>query len=250
MQGRMCFALALFLLALTGCSPNVLMKPDCHSCTVEEQEWKEFSWNALLGRWKGSVQNMRNNLGAKKTQTDKPAELSFLTAENFVKAHGMACQSLPANALVLNGQLWENATSTKEYEAFVPAEDGKVAYGRVSVDKVNGKDLCHFRRFGRVMGKNRLDLPTVSFSDRAITKDRMPASLNAEQEISVEFLRFAAKEKPMKAFQGDGRRPASVKEQERPPLILRVFKVSSKTTGERGEWSGTEEYIYRLWKTE
>jgi hypothetical protein len=250
MHGRMCFAPALVLFALTSCSPNSLMKPDCHSCTVEEQEWKEFSWNALLGRWKGSVQNMRNIQGAKKTQTDKPAELSFLTAENFAKAHSMNCPNLPANALVLNGQFWETTVAAKEYEAFVPAEDGKVAYGRVNTEKVNGKDFCHFRRFGRVMGKNRLNLPTVSFSDRAITKDRMPASLNAEQEISVEFLRFATAEKPMKAFQSDGRRPASAKEQERPPLILRVFRVSSKTNGERGEWSGTEEYIYRLWKTE
>lgn len=251
MHGRLIVgALGLFVL-ISGCSSkNSLMKPDCHSCTVEEQEWDEFSWNALVGRWKGSVENFRNGADAKKSRTDKAADLQFVKAPAFLRTFGGTCQNLPEGAVVLNGQLWENGSMTKEYEAFVPAEDGKVAYGRVSVEKVNGKDLCHFRRFGRVMGKNRLNLPTVAFTDSAVTKGRVPASQGNEQEYNVEFLRFATLDKGVKDFQSSGRMPASAREQERPSLILRVFKVSHSTQGDRGTWNGTEEYIYRLWKTQ
>ncbi|HEY8279527.1 MAG TPA: hypothetical protein VIH99_07890, partial [Bdellovibrionota bacterium] len=252
--GRKCLALTLFLLAplTTACSPNSLMKPDCHSCTVEEQEWKDFTWTSLVGRWRGSVENMRNLVGvAKKAKTDKRAELNFVKGDAFMQAHGGSCTSLPAESVVLNGLFWESASQGKEYEAFVPVEDGKVAYGRVSFEKMNGKELCHFRRFGRVMGKNRLDLPTVSFSDKAVATDgRALASANSEQEFNVEFLRFAWQDKATKQFSGDGRGPASVKEQERPALILRVFRVDTKGSGSRSEWSSTEEYIYRLWKAE
>ena len=73
MQGRQClFVLTLALALGTSCSSNSLMKPDCHSCTVEEQEWTGFSWNALVGKWKGSVENMKNNeTSAKKQKVDK-----------------------------------------------------------------------------------------------------------------------------------------------------------------------------------
>ncbi len=249
MHGRQCFVFCLFtLIALAGCSSNSLMKPDCHSCTVEEQEWSEFSWNALEGKWKGTVENTRNSRdAAKKLKTEKPAELSFVKAEKFG-----TCTSLPTNALVLNGLLWEQGTgaSSREYEAFVPAEDGLVAYGRVSVTKVNGKDICKFRRLGRVMGKNRLNLPTVSFSDRNTSTGRSLASAVPSQDVSFEFLRFAPLEKAP-TFQADGRKPASTKEQERPALIFRIFKIATVTTSKTGrDWAGTEEYIYRLWKAQ
>jgi hypothetical protein len=239
MHGRKCFVFtaALILTLFAGCSSNSLLKPDCHSCTVEEQEWKEFSWGALEGKWKGTVENTRNERDqSKKSRTEKAAEFSFVRADKFLSS----CQALPAGALVLNGLLWEKGSETgaREYEAFVPAEDGKVAYGRVSVSKMNGKDLCQFRRLGRVMGKNRLNLPTVSFSGQAARP----------QEISVEFLRFASTDQPS-AFQSDGRKPASAREQERPSLMFRVFKISTVPTG-RHDWAGTEEYIYRLWKTQ
>jgi len=225
------------------------MKPDCHSCTVEEQEWKTFSWNDLVGKWKGSVENLRNSQSAaKKTKTDKQAELNFVSAAEFLQAWGGQCKGLPSNALVLNGVLWEGGVGAKEYEAFVPVEDNRVAYGRVSFSKLNGQGVCRFRRLGRVMGKNRLNLPAVSFSDRAASDGRSVASSGDAQDISVEFLRFAHADKATKAFTHDGRRPSSVKDQERPPLILRVFRVSSKSGGDRGEWTGTDEYIYRLWK--
>jgi|GEM_PF-3789068 len=251
MHGRKCFILSAILTAtLAGCSGNSLMKPDCHSCTVEEQEWKEFSWGSLEGKWKGTVENIRNERDqAKKTKTEKAAEFTFVKATAFG-----TCASLPANAIVLNGLLWEQGSDSgaREYEAFIPADDGKVAYGRVSVSKMNNKDFCQFRRLGRVMGKNRLNLPTVSFSGRNAVSGRGIASNDGaqakEQDVSVEFLRFAPLEKPT-AFQADGRKPASTKEQERPALIFRVFKISTAATGKH-EWVGTEEFIYRLWKSQ
>jgi hypothetical protein len=248
MQGRQC--LFIFSLALAGCSSNALMQPDCHSCTVEEQAWKEFSWNDLVGKWKGSVENMRNfQTTAKPVKTDKRAELTFVKAADFLQAWGGTCKGLPDNALVLNGVLWEGGAGAKEYEAFVPVEQDKVAYGRVTFTQSDGQGGCRFRRLGRVMGKNRLNLPMVSFSDRAVHAARALAAANAQSEdISVEFLRFANKDKSTSSFTSDGRKPSSVKDQERPPLILRVFRISSKATGERGEWNATEESIYRLWK--
>lgn len=243
---------AFTALALVGCSPNSIMKPDCHSCTVEEQSWKEFSWDGLNGKWKGSVEHVNNARdSAKKIKTDKKSELSFQRAGSF--APTQSCEALPANSIVLNGLLWEQspASVSREYEAFVPVEDGKVAYGRVSFGKSDGKDFCQFRRLGRVMGKNRLNLPSVSFSDRASAKSgRSLASTAPEQEVSVEFLRFAPLEKKTSVFQSDGRGPASAKERERPALMFRVFKVATTTAGKRSEWAGTEEYIYRLWKAD
>jgi hypothetical protein len=245
MQGRKCFVFLTLTLLISGCSPNSIMKPDCHSCTVEEQEWDEFAWTFLEGKWKGSVENLRNvRDNAKKAKTDKYAELNFMKADKVG-----TCAGLPENSLVLNGLLWEGRDNGKELEAFVPAEDGKVAYGRISFTKMNGRDFCQFRRLGRVMGKNRLNLPTVSFSERANPAGRAPASTAPEQEISLEFLRFAHLDKKT-AFQGDGRKPSSVKEQERPSLILRVFKISTDKAAKRSEWAGTEEYIYRLWKAQ
>jgi hypothetical protein len=253
MQGSKSLSLIIVALAATGCSSNSLMKPDCHSCTVEEQAWKDFSWNDLLGKWRGSVENMKNEQAtAKKSKTDKKAELNFVKASDFLQAWGGECKGLPENALVLNGVLWEGGVGAKEYEAFVPVEDDRVAYGRVSFNKINGQGVCRFRRLGRVMGKNRLNLPAVSFSDKAVAPSRDVASAGgASDDISVEFLRFATTEKTdkvVKAFTADGRKPASVGEQERPSLILRVFKISTKANSARGQWTGTDEYIYRLWK--
>ncbi len=125
-----------------------------------------------------------------------------------------------------------------------------MAYGRITIEKMNGATVCNFRRFGRVMGKNRLNLPAISFTDTSVTKSRMPASVGATQDFNVEFLRFSPLDKRIGNFQGGGRMPASAREQERPTLILRVFRVSRLNEGERGKWNGTEEYIYRLWKAE
>jgi len=252
MQGSKCLIIAALMLA--GCSPNSIMKPDCHSCTVEDQEWSAFTWSDLSGQWKGSVETFQIEKDAKtRVKKEAKAELRFLTADQFLKAQGVAsCSALSPEALVLNGVLWSATTGapgkTGEFETFVPVDKNKVAYGRLSVESINGKKVCHFRRLGSVMGKNRLSLPTVTFSEYSTTPARGLASLAGEAEVSLEFLRFAPT-KPL-AFRADGRGPASIEEKERPPLMIRVFKVSSRNAGERGHWSGSEEQLYRLWKSE
>lgn len=237
MHGRKWLFLSLLFMA--GCSGNSLMQPDCHSCTVEEQAWKDFSWPDLPGQWKGSVETMKNDRGiAKRAKADKKVEFRFFTAGDFLKARNSSCDRLPADAIVMNGQLWEGKKA--EYEAFLPVESGKVAYGRLSFEKMNGKEICQFRRLGRVMGTNRLALPVVSFSEYSTVSGRSLASLANDSEYSVEFLRFAAAE-----TKGAGRGLAST---ERPPLMIRVSRTSSRSGGERGQWSGSEERIFRLWK--
>lgn len=254
MHGRKCLILALAAFALASCSSNEIMKPDCHSCTAEDQEWNAFSWNALSGQWKGNVESLKNEKSqAKKVKKDSKVELRILTAESFLKAQGAAaCNSLPANALVVNGLLWQGEkNANNEYEAFVPVEEDKVAYGRLRFEKVNGSQVCNFRRVGRVMGTNRLALPTVSFSENSNISGRgLASAVVGDTEVSLEFLRFAPETVKPVAFKPDGRKPASVKEEERPPLIIRVVKTTSRNVGERGQWSSSEEMIYRFWKAD
>lgn len=249
MHGRKWLA-GFSILLLASCASKTLLQPDCHSCTVEDQEWKDFSWNSLDGKWRGSVETWKNERDSKKrVKTEKFAELQFLPAETFLKSRGgVSCAALPAGSLVMNGLFWAGSGEVKEYEAFVPVEDDKVAYGRLSFEKMNGKELCQFRRYGRVMGKNRLNLPAVSFSDSAAPGRTIANAVpGAEREVSVEFLRYV-EPKVTKDFRQDGRRPASASEAERPPLMLRVFQVQTVSNKARGEWSSTEEQIYRLWR--
>jgi hypothetical protein len=250
MQGRKCL-LAFAVLWIVSCSSNPLMKPDCHSCTAEEQEWEDFAWEDLPGQWRGEVEVLKNEKGAaKKDKQQKKVEIRIFTAGEFLKARGeLACAALPENALVVNGLFWGDGQ--QEYEAFLPTEDDKVSYGRLAFEKVNGNSICQFRRLGRVMGKNRLDLPAVSFSESngvKATTGRSLASALSDNEVHLEFLRFAARETKAVEFTGEGRRPASVDQQEKPPFILRVVQSKSREGGERGQWTGTDEQIYRLWK--
>jgi hypothetical protein len=251
MHGRKLFALTLAAFALLSCSRSQIMSPDCHSCTAHDQEWDAFAWSALPGQWKGTVEIWRNEKAqAKKSKLDKGVELRILTADAFLKAQGAAsCSSLPANALVVNGLLWQGASPGQtEFEAFVPVEDEKVAYGRLRFEKVNGAQVCNFRRIGPVMGTNRLALPIVNFSENGRISARGLASVVGDTEVSLEFLRFApAAVKPV-AFKAGGRKPASVQEEERPPLMIRVTRTSTRNVGERGQWASSEEMIYRFWK--
>jgi hypothetical protein len=253
MQGRKCFVLAIAALSLAACSPRSIMKPDCHSCTVEDQEWNAFAWSDLTGQWRGSVETFHSRKGAEKRERkENRADLRFLTAGAFLEAQkAETCNGLPGNALVLNGVLWTpSSPGREEFDAFVPVEKNKVAYGRLSFERVNGARICSFRRVGPVMGKNRLALPSVSFSEFGGISGRGLASGGTETELSLEFLRFAPSEAKPAGFAKDGRRPASAVEQERPPLMIRVLRISSRAVGERGEWSASEEHLYRLWKAE
>jgi len=251
MHGRKLIAFTLAAFALVSCSSSQIMSPDCHSCTTQDQEWDAFAWSSLPGEWRGTVEILKNEKAqAKKTKQDKGVELRILTADSFLAAKGAAaCSSLPANALVVNGLLWQGAASEQtEFEAFVPVEDEKVAYGRLRFEKVNGAQVCNFRRIGPVMGTNRLALPIVNFSENSRISARGLASVVGDTEVSLEFLRFAPSAVKPVAFKAGSRKPASVQEEERPPLMIRVTKVSTRNVGERGQWSGSEEMIYRFWK--
>lgn len=258
MQGSKCFKiLFLFIIPfISACSSNPLMKPDCHSCTAEDQEWEDFAWQNMPGQWKGEVEVLKNEKEAsKKEKKNKKVEIRIFTAKEFLSARGnVVCAKLPENAIVINGLFWgnEKEESPQEYEAFLPTDDDKVAYGRLAFEKVNGQTVCQFRSLGRIMGKNRLDLPSVGFTENSTKKPesgRTLASALNDSEVHLEFLRFVSKDTGGVDFSSDGRKPASVDKQEKPPFILRVVQSKSKEGGSRGQWLGTEEKIYRLWKS-
>jgi hypothetical protein len=245
----------LLVLALSACSsaPS-LLKSDCHTCTTEDQRWKDFSFAALRGTWKGSVESVENERSSTKKKKDqRPVTFRFISAADFLKTNQASCASVPAEALVLNGLLWQDGLSAskamREYDAFVPTEDGKVNYGRLSMEQLNGQRMCRFRRMGRVMGKNRMSLPTVSFSEESAYGGRAVASSD-ETERSVEFLRFAPEAASNLNFLPSARTPSSEKDREMPPLMIRVNRVSSFANHGRGQWKGTEEEIFRLWRVE
>lgn len=245
MHGRKCLFLIAGLL-LASCSSKSFLSADCHSCTVEDQSWKEFSWKNLPGKWKGTVETVTTQKGAKKNKKEEAVEFRFLTAQEFMQAkQATSCGSLPEETIVLNGVLWQSP-DVSTYEAFVPMPDDKVAYGRLHLEKINGATTCRFSKFGGAMGKNRLNLPAIAFSDRGNSSGRGLASLN-EKETNLEFLRFAGTD-PKVAFKGDGRGPASVKEQARPALMIRMFQLSTTENEGKSQWGGSEEKIYRLWK--
>ncbi|RZA05182.1 MAG: hypothetical protein EOP11_13390 [Proteobacteria bacterium] len=244
-------SLALFtLLALSACSgQDHFLNPECHSCVTETQAWKEFPFASLQGAWKGSVETVRNErTAAKKIKEEERTQLRFLSAAEFMKAKEVACKSMPADAMVLNGLLWSDGVNARqEYETFLPAEEGHVAYGRISIEALNGKKICRYRRLGRVMGMNRLALPTVSFSEEAASGRSVASVGGVATELNLEFLRFAPA-KDASQFIAGARRPASAEEQEKPSLMIRVFKSSARASQGRGQWKGTEEQLYRLWR--
>jgi hypothetical protein len=247
MQGRKCWPFAVFFISLTACSGKSLLQADCHSCTTQEQRWEDFAFPALTGSWQGSVETVRNK-GAEKKKEEKRAEFRFVDATAFLAAKKITeCAALPARAVVLNGVLWEFGSGSQDFEAFAEAEEGRVAYGRLSISA----DGCRFRPLGRIMGKNRLALPAVQFSQREAGGGRAPASAGADDsEIGVEFLRFEPVEARATGFEANGRAPASSKLKERPALLIRVYKTPSRIAGKSvgSDLAGAEESIYRLWK--
>ena len=189
---------------------------------------------------------------------DGSAEIRFLAADNFLQTQGFsACTGLPAQSMVMNGVFWEGETKSakKEFEVFAPAEEGKVTYGRISVEKLNGEAQCKFQRIGRVMGLSRLALPTIHFSQGVDGNYRTLASSTEprkETDISLEFMRFDPLTAATAAFNG-GRVPSSLDAQEHPPLMFRIYKVVSQLDAKdddlkKSQWLRTEEHLYRLWR--
>lgn len=250
MHGWKCFALAVSLVTLSACSGKSLLQADCHSCAEEEQRWEDFSFSALSGTWRGTIETWTHDYKTKKQKDEKRVEFRFVESNSFLNAKGVAsCTGLPKDSVVLNGVLWESGSNAKEFEAFAKTEDGLVSYGRIGFEKLNGSEVCRFKRLGRVMGRNRLALPAARFSQRGIG-GRSPASGPApEFDVNVEFLRFdVASVKPVE-FRKDGRRPAALALEERPTLLIRVYKsVKQDATGKKPAVPSTVEHLYRLWK--
>lgn len=274
-QGRF-LVVSLIILVLSACSGQKPRAPDCFSCTEQEQSWQGFSWSSLQGSWKGSVETVTNIVTAAKKETKEDAvEVSFLDGKKFLESKGMTtCGAFPLQSVVFMGQLWRErdemtglnlatgkvslppsrsiaSEGAKVYEVFGATEDDQVSYGRATFSQVNGQNFCSYAKVAGKFFKNRLALPALTFSRRVSADGRVIASgTTPEYEVSMEFLDFrptAAKE----AFaEKSARRPSSVFSHDKPQLFLRVFKIARNVDGaySRGEWTGTQEYLYRLWR--
>ncbi len=252
MQGCKCLALvAVFLTTIifSACSHNY-HKADCFDCVDEYQEWNEFSWEKLKGTWRGSLEIVKNDINAKaKERTEQAAELSFVDGADFLKVKSIAeCKKFPEQAVVLIGQVWDSGSAKERvYEVFGKRDDGNVSYGRAVV---NGTK-CNYVTLDRAMGMNRLALPAVDFTQRKTKNGRVLASgVTPETEVNFEFLNFDTENVKKLAFVQGSRMPASVPEQDKPPLMFRVFQMERIVDSpySRGKWQHTEEHLYRLWK--
>lgn len=150
------FGAFLILGFFASCSGKSILSAGCHSCVEETQSWNEVSWKDLADHWKGNVETTRNEkVKIKREKSEQPAEFHVVSLDEFYKGYGLtSCEGVSSNAVALNGQLWSSEVNSqkKEFEAFVPAEDDQIAYGRLAVENQS----CHFQRLGRVMNKNRL----------------------------------------------------------------------------------------------
>lgn len=257
MQGRKCLLVLSSFILLSACSGHTPKKADCYDCTQEEQSWKKFSWNSLEGSWRGSLETIANDVNAKKKRTQEDGvEIIFINGKKFLEAKGVtACGAFPAESVVLNGKLWygdeQKESQEFSYEVFGKQEGDRVSYGRITLNRSNtGATSCEYQKIGRSVGMNRLELPAVNFAERLTPNGRVLASgATPEFEISMEFLNFDPTRAKTQEFAG--RKPAAVEEQDKPPLFFRVFKVARNVNGpySRGEWTGTKEYLYRLWRS-
>lgn len=273
---------ATLCLALAACSGKKVRAPDCFDCTEQKQSWDKFSWNQLEGSWKGSLESVTNIVtAAKKEHQEDPVEVSFLDGQKFLSAKNIEhCGDFPAKSVVFMGQLWrerdkmtgldlasgkivlpqdkgrslasvKKEAEDKVYEVFGASSEDKVSYGRATISRMNGQNICTYARIGGSFFQNRLALPSLSFTQRVTHDGRVLASGSTpEYEVSMEFLDYrpagAKQVFPVK----NARRPAAVEMHDQPQLFLRVFKIARNVTSvySRGEWTGTQEYLYRLWR--
>jgi hypothetical protein len=251
MQGSKCLAFfaIISILTISACSSNH-RKGDCHECLDEPQAWNKFSWENLKGTWRGSLEVVTNDIHAKKKErAEKSVELSFVAGTDFLKQKNIAsCAKFPENSVVLVGQVWDAGKGAEHvYEVFGEREDNTVSYGRAVVTGAK----CNYVSLGRSVGKNRLDLPAVDFTQRKTKNRRVLASgATPETEVNFEFLNFESERTQKVAFINGSRMPASVQDQDKPPLMFRVFQMSRlvETPFARGKWQRTDEHLYRLWK--
>ncbi len=264
MQGRKCLgALAIILsgVLIAACSGSKVKKADCYDCTQEEQSWKKFSWNDLTGTWKGSLETLTNEISAKKKDhKEESVELSFVDGQKFLTDKSVKeCGTFPAQAVVMQGKFWyadeknEAKINDFTFEVFGKMDGDRVSYGRATINKVNGTNVCSYQKIGRSVGMNRLELPSMNFSQRMTPNGRVLASgTTPEFEVNMEFINFDPSRASKQGFTAKARKPASMEEQDKPPLFFRVFKITNNVSSafSRGEWKSTKEYLYRLWRVQ
>lgn len=241
-------ALVFTAFFFASCAGNKI----CYDCTTQFQQWDKLPWASLEGTWRGSVEVVTNNVTAKKKdRKDEVAELTIVSGARFLQSQGVkTCIGLPRESYVFLGQLWTKDTK-RSYEVLAQSGSDRVSYGRISLEGTQGEKFCRFQAFGGEMRMNRLELPSVTFSERGTPNGRVLASgLTPEQEVTLEFLNFRDKEFKTQAFNGGSRKPASVESQDRPPLMLRVFRTRRQVGSPyaMGEWIESQEYLYRLWR--
>jgi hypothetical protein len=242
MHGWKCFL--VLSLVLSACGSQSLLTADCHSCVNEEPKWTEFAWENLPGKWRGSFEQTRQARGETKTdRKTRTVQLQFVPLREVVPS-GLSCSDLPKDSVAAKGVLWDSGAANRvnEFDVFFPSAEGTIAYGRLSFHKINGEGVCEMRRFGRVMGKNRLDLPKVAFS--AESSPGRGLAQTSEREVSFEFLRFVPG--TTQEIGSDQRAPASSEVAGKPQLMMRTTQVQTQDNGK--QWMQSEEGIYRLWR--
>lgn len=258
MQGRKCFALVISLFIFAACSGGA-RKPDCFDCTEKNQSWNKFAWKELVGTWRGSMESVSDGSGMKKSRDERSVEISFVHGTDFLKSYGVRdCGAFPAESVVVKGVLWMDANAAKRnkadytYEVFGKTDGDGVSYGRAVLEKVNGDLICKYQKVEHALTMNRLGLPAAEFTVRETPNGRVLASGSTpESQMSVEFLNYSPKKAVVTEIAKGGRAPASLTVKENPPLFLRVFRITNdvRSPYDRGEWKSTQEYLYRLWKT-
>lgn len=242
---------AFSIAALSGCS-GVQSHATCFDCTTTPQKWSQFGFHSLEGTWRGVQDISINEADAEKLVTDKKnIEVTFLEGHKFLNAYRIAdgaCAGFPNEAVVLTTELWWDRSSAKPknqraFEVFGKIETDHVSYGRVLITQTEKGNSCEYSANEKAITMNRLSLPAVALSRRLTSDGRALASGSTKEvDINFEFLNY------------DNARVSSeyryTGKQKEAPLFFRFVKTTREVQGafDEGEWRGTEEKIFRLWR--
>lgn len=243
-------AISLFLVGCAGSGSRAT----CFDCTTTPQSWSEFGFEKLEGTWRGTQAITINDAAAAKLQakTEK-VEVTFLDGTKFLRAYNLSnstCAGFPEKSIVLIHELWWDRGSARKdgaraFDVFSKIDQDEVLFGRAYVSRSKGESHCEYVTSGKQIAMNRLALPAVAYSKRLTPDGRALASGGTtEVDINFEFLNFAgAKNAADYRWQG--------KEKEA-PLFFRFVKTTRVAEGafDQGEWQGTEERVFRLWRAD
>lgn len=235
-----------------GCA-STGSRATCFDCASTPQRWSDFGFEQLEGTWKGTQDLTINNADAEKLESaSKKVEVTFLDGKKFLRLYSLnqdTCKGFPENSMVLVNELWwdrseKRPSSDRVFEVFSKLGKDEVVFGRAYVTRVKGQNSCEYLTSGKAIAMNRLALPAVSYSRRLTPDGRALASGGTKEvDVNFEFLNFAGA-KNADDYQWKGK-----KEQEA-PLFFRFVKTTRVAQGafDGGEWSGTEERVFRLWR--